>query len=336
MHFRTRFLVLAVLLGVIAPSGAMAAGPVCDAVWRDSGRGRDVPVRIRMPEGTGRAPLIVFSHGLGGSLDGGTLWAQAWADAGFVVIHLQHPGSDRSILQPSEGRRGGRLRMLRQMRQAGGNGEVGGAVRAAMTPEQLEARVRDVKFVLDQVPTHAREGKCALTRIDMSRIGMSGHSFGAHTTQALAGQDFAQTDAATAEPRITASIAFSPSPPRAGSDAEAMANVRKPFFSITGTGDTTPAAAGVSAADRERPFKAMPPGGKYLLVLEGADHADFGGNAGGLRRQGPDKHVRRAVIDTTIAFWRWTLLGDSAARAALDDPAALQASLAPADRLERK
>jgi len=336
MHPRFRLIILAALIGGMAPGAAQAAGPVCDAVWRDIARGRDVPVRIRMPDGSGRAPLILFSHGLGGSLDGGTLWAQAWADAGFIVIHLQHPGSDRSILQSGDGGLGGRLRMLRRMRSGAGGGEIGGALRAAMTPEQLEARVRDVKFVLDQIPSHPREGRCALARADLAHVGMSGHSFGAHTTQALAGQAFAQTTAGTAEPRISASIAFSPSPPSMNSDAQAMANVRKPFFSITGTEDTTPAAAGVSASDRERPFRAMPPGDKYLLVLAGATHADFSGNAGGVRRKGPDEHVQDTVIQSTVAFWRWTLLGDRAGKSMLDDPQALQARLGSGDRLERK
>lgn len=336
MHSRFRSIVLAALIAGMAPGVAQAAGRVCDAVWHDTARGRDVPVRILMPDGTGRAPLILFSHGLGGSLDGGSLWTQAWADAGFIVIHLQHPGSDRSILQTGDGAgRGGRLRAFGRMRN-GGSGGLAGTLRAAMTPEQLEARVRDVKFVLNRISGHGREGRCALAHADFAHVGMSGHSFGAHTTQALAGQAFAQTTASTAEPRITASIAFSPSPPSMGSDTRAMANVRRPFFSITGTADETPAAAGVSAADRERPFRAMPAGDKYLLVLAGANHADFGGNGGGMWRQGPNEHVRKAVTDSTIAFWRWTLLGDRTAKAKLDPPNPLQTSLGAGDRLERR
>lgn len=334
MYFRAPSILLVALLGGMIPTAAPAAGPVCDAVWRDAGRARDVPVRIRMPDGRGRAPLILFSHGLGGSLDGGTLWGQAWADAGFIVVHLQHPGSDRSILRAGDGGRRGRPRLLRRMRGSGG--ETGGALRAAMTPDQLEARVRDVKFVLDQIPNRPREGRCALARVDLAHVGMSGHSFGAHTTQALAGQAFAQTTASTADPRISASIAFSPSPPSIGSDAQATANMRRPFFSITGTEDTSPVAAGVSAADRERPFHAMPPGGKYLLVLAGANHSDLSGGGGMRRRQGPDEHVQQTVIAATIAFWRWTLLGDRAAKSMLDSPNGLQASLGAGDRLQRK
>jgi dienelactone hydrolase len=289
MTIRKYILAAAALLGSTESTNAMAAGPVCDAVWHDAARERDVPVRIRMPDGGGKAPLILFSHGLGGSLDGGTLWGRAWADAGFIVIHLQHPGSDRRLLQSGGGFR---------MRSGAG---VGGALRVAMSPEQLEARVGDVKFVLDQIPVRPAEDRCALTRIDTAHIGMSGHSFGAHTTQALAGQIFAKTTVTAIEPRITASIAFSPSPPRAGLDAQAMANIQKPFFSITGTADTTPAIPDVTAADRVRPFRVV-----------------------------------AAVIDATTAFWRGMLMGGAAATTTLDDPKAIETFLAPGDRLERK
>ena len=275
-----------------------------------------------MPAGAGRAPLILFSHGLGGSLDGGTVWGKAWADAGFVVIHLQHPGSDGSILRGAWGR-------------------FGATLKAAMTGDQLRARVADASFVLDRLTAlerqgRGREGACLLSRIDLGHVGMSGHSFGAHTTQALAGQVFPAMGAAGADRRIAASIAFSPSPPQGGPDAQAMAGIVRPFFSITGTADTTRVLPGVTAADRERPFRAMPPGGKYLLVLKDATHADLGGNPAGMRRPQADARVSRIVIDATTAFWRWTLLGDARAKAALDSPAGIRAELAPGDRLERK
>jgi predicted dienelactone hydrolase len=308
---------LAALLCAAVARPAPAAGPVCEAAWHDAARDRDVPVRIRMPDGVGRAPVILFSHGLAGSLDGGTVWGKAWADAGFVVIHLQHPGSDGGILR-------------------GARGRLGEALKAAMSGEQLRARVGDVGFVFDRLKAGGQEGACALGRIDLTHVGMSGHSFGAHTAQALAGQRFPAMGAMGADPRITAFVALSPSPPQAGSDTMAMAGIVRPFFSITGTADTTRVLPGITAADRERPFRAMPPGGKYLLVLNNATHADFGGNPGGMRRSVPSARVARVVIDATTAFWRWTLLGDPRAKAALDGPGGIQTELAPGDRLERK
>ena len=56
-----------------------------------------MPVRIRIPAGSGKLPVILFSHGLGGSLDAGTIWAHGWAEAGFAVVNVQHRGSDSAI-----------------------------------------------------------------------------------------------------------------------------------------------------------------------------------------------------------------------------------------------
>lgn len=285
-----------------------ASGPVCDAVWRDEGRSREVPVRIRMPAGAGKAPVILFSHGLGGSLDAGMIWAKAWADAGFIVIHLQHPGSDLDGIRAN-------------------------GLRAAMAPEQLIARVGDVRFVIDRVSAHPRQDACDLSRADESRIGMSGHSFGAHTTLAVSGQRFGQ-GSSIADTRVRASIAFSPAPSlRPGvTDAESFGAITIPLFSLTGSLDAVPITP-VTAPDRERPFRAMPPGGKYLLWFDGANHAAFGGQTFSGHGTAPDSHVQPIVIRLTTLFWRWTLLGDTAAKAELDagDPA-----LGPQDRFERR
>ena len=104
----------------------------------------------------------------------------------MAVLHVQHPGSHRDNLR--EGLQ---------------------ALRAAASGEQLLARVGDVAFVLDEAARHARSGgPWAQLRADA--VGVSGHSFGAHTVQALAGQRFAA--GAVDDPRPRAFAAFSPSP----------------------------------------------------------------------------------------------------------------------------
>jgi predicted dienelactone hydrolase len=265
---------------------------------------REVPVRIRIPTGTGAVPLILFSHGLGGSLDGGKDWVEHWAAAGFAVINLQHPGSDRAIIGT-----GGFLK--------------------AMNATQLEARARDVSFVLDRVASKKREGPCDLTRIDLRRIGMSGHSFGAHTTQAIAGQRFPGIN--LADRRVDAAIAFSPAAPANGSADTAFHDIGIPFFSVTGSEDKVIFLPQLTPEQRELPFRSMPPGGKYLLVLKGADHMDMGGPDGEgrnrlmarLRRHSEADRARERqmadiIAQATTDFWRWTLLEDSAAKARLD------------------
>ena len=281
-------ILISTLLVLALPSTARAV-TVCDATWIDPARERAVPVRIRMPDGYGKVPVVLFSHGLGGSLDSGTDWTQAWAEAGIASVTVQHPGSDRGILDTG--------------------------ITTGMSPMQLVARVRDVHFVIDELARRQSEGKCDLARIDLAKLGMSGHSFGAITTQAVSGQHYPLAAMqGSADPRIGAAIAFSPSPPMRGhDDAGAFETIHIPFLSVTGTEDVVPLTPQISAADRQRPFRAMPPGRKYLLVLAGANHMQFNGQDVLRNGMAPDPHVRAVTIAVTTAFWKATLMHDAKA-----------------------
>src|SRR4051795_3366238 len=69
-------------------------------VWHDKKRDRDVPVKIYYPkDATGPVPLIIFSHGLGGSRDGYSYLGNEWASHGYVSAHIQHLGSDTTALK---------------------------------------------------------------------------------------------------------------------------------------------------------------------------------------------------------------------------------------------
>lgn len=138
---------------------------------------------------------------------------------------------------------------------------------------------------------------------------MAGHSFGAATTQAVAGQTFGR-NRSMAEPRIKAAIAFSPSPPQRGSDADAFGKIAIPLLFVTGTLDAGPGdLTRTTPADRLRPFAAVPPGEKYLVVFEGGDHQVFGGR--GIRRPArpEDARIIAATSELTTKFWKRTLLG---------------------------
>src|SRR6185369_7102161 len=66
--------------------------------WHDAKRDRDVPVKIYFPKsGGGRLPVIIFSHGLGGSREGYEYLGRHWASHGYVSVHVQHPGSDDAV-----------------------------------------------------------------------------------------------------------------------------------------------------------------------------------------------------------------------------------------------
>lgn len=303
--------VLLVVAMAVSPQAAWAATTVCDAVWTDPARSRAIPVRVRMPATSSSAPVVMFSHGLGGTLAAGTEWAEAWAEAGIATIHLQHTGSDDTLWKSAAA--GGRL----------------AALRAGASGEQLMARVADVRFVLDEMMRRKGEtmtGGCDLAGLDFTRIAMAGHSFGAVTTQALAGQRFAQ-GRSMADARIKAAIAFSPSPSRQLPDDESFGAIRIPFLSVTGTADFVPMLDRTEAKDRLRPFAAMPVGHKYLLLLNGADHAIFNGHQ--LRRAAlpGDARVKIQVRAASTIFLKAYLQGDPEALRELTQKAGLAGSM---------
>lgn len=296
---------------------------VVDQVWHDEARRRDVPVRLRIPQPRApgeRFPVIVFSHGLGGSVDAGVRWAEYWALAGYIVVHVQHIGSDDSVWDHLSNR----IEALKRLRDAA-------------TANQLIDRAFDVRFVIDELPRHGE-----LRDADLSHIGMSGHSFGALTTQAIAGQKFRARAPLVADDRVRAAIAFSPTV-RNRVDAESQfGEVRIPFMSITGTKDGEVLGFGTAPEERTRPFYAMPASGnKYLVVFKGADHMAFNGGANDraspMRVEGAvavDAHVQRAASALSLAFWDAYLKGNKRAEAWLTTQA--RRVLDPQDRYERR
>jgi predicted dienelactone hydrolase len=280
--------------------------------WRDPRRERELPVRTRWPDGDAPCALIVHSHGLGGNRTGGDVWGQAWQRAGFAVLHLQHPGSDTEVL-----RRGVQ------------------ALRAAASAEQLRARVADMQFAVDEINRRAQQREPGWSRVRLDALGASGHSFGAVTVQALAGQRFPVATPRSAEPRFKAFVAFSPSLGHGLPAGEAFAGVIRPFLAVTGSLDRDALGRGLSGTDRARVYDALPGGQRALLWLERADHMSFAGHGeqplrarvGLLKREAAAANLEalhhERVATLTSLWWRAKLLGDAGAAAALRAPAGL-------------
>ncbi len=269
-----------------------------------------------------RDPVVLWSPGLGGDLNGGAAWATAWVKAGMAVVHLQHPGSGPEVYAdpatPSE----------RHARMV-----------AATAPEQLMARVGDAGFILDELGRRKREGACDLTQLDPGNVAIAGHSMGAWVAQAIAGQRFGG-GFTLADGRFRAALAFSPTA-QPGSDLKAaFGGVVVPFMVITGTADgaaTTADAATRAAAlaARTAAYEGMPrDGSKYLLVVDNAEHMMFAGNSWRARTSATAAHVQAVGQAVTTAF-----LGASL-RADRDDSAALakgfKGLLGPGDRWSSK
>ena len=181
-------------------------------------------------------------------------------------------------------------------------------------PSLAILRQQDVQFAAGQIE---RMAKGALQgRIDAKRMGMEGFSFGAVTTLIAAGQKLPEVEQSLAEPRFRAAFALSPSP-RHGIAAPVLARrdaeeaydaMLMPIFHLTGTGDGTP-TTGTTAEHRQMPFQLINHVDQYLLVLDKAVHATFGG-----RDAGYDAGRHRELIKmAAVVFWRAYLHGDAEA-----------------------
>ena len=312
---------LTLVIGLLLSLTISAAPQVLDIDWKDGARERTLPLRVRVPEGDARAPLVIFSHGLGGSREGGKAWGEQWSANGYVVIHVQHPGSDESLWKgPGEG--APKQRMAR-----------------GATPEQLLGRVDDVRFVIDELTRlQGRSDTPAWAeRVDLSRIAMTGHSFGARTTMALAGERYPGPIKSVADPRISAFIAFSPTVQGVKrSWPERFGSMTRPFLSVTGTLDGDVMGTGSSPKNRAAVFDAQTSADKYRVVFVDADHSVFNGGsvreAAWLNRVTGENHdstsasTAKVIQDKTslitLKYLDAYLKGDVAAKAWLTTEAA--------------
>jgi predicted dienelactone hydrolase len=271
-----------------------------DLTVKDQKRSRDIPIRVYLPNEKNPAPVVLFSHGLGGSREGSAFLGSHWAARGYMAVFLQHPGSDDSVWKDKPP----------AQRMA--------AMRAAADLENFLLRVDDVRAVLDQLDAwNKTTGNPLAGRLDLKRIGMSGHSFGAVTTQAVSGQRFVR-GAAMTDARIKAAVIMSPSGARGGGDQTlAFGGVKIPWMLMTGTKDSAP-IGDADVASRLSVFPALPPGGKYELVLNNAEHSVFTERAlpGDSQPRNPNHH--RSILALTTAFWDAYLRDDTRAKAWLD------------------
>jgi predicted dienelactone hydrolase len=272
-----------------------------DCTVQDTQRGREIPLRIYLPDGKAPAPVVLFSHGLGGSREGNPYLAGHWSARGYVVVFLQHAGSDEAVwkdLPPEQ-----RLAALKK----------------AANLQNTILCFKDVPAVIDCLERWNQSGDSPLAgRLDLKRIGMSGHSFGAVTTQGVSGQRTAFGGALFTDKRIKAALAMSPNCPRNGGDPRQLfGGVTIPWLLMTGTKDTA-LVGDADVASRLAVFPALPPGGKYELVLDGAEHSAFSERAlpGDTQKRNPNHH--RVILALSTAFWDAWLREDAGARAWLD------------------
>ena len=312
-----RFLIpIACLLGVVTM--AHAADPAYDPLAIESspalpapldldvvdeGRERTIPVRVWLPSHDRPAPVILFSHGLGGARDGNAYLGRHWSARGFCVVFLQHAGSDEAVWRD--------LPFAERLP----------ALRKAINLSTTLDRYRDVSAVLDRLEAWNGEAGGPLEgRLDPARVGIAGHSFGAVTAQGVTGQRTADRRTPFTDRRIGAALLMSPSLPRIGDGQSAFGSIAIPWMIMTGTEDDSPVGNATPQSRREV-FSALPPGEKYELVLFQGEHQAFGDRVlpGSKRPRDPNHH--RVVLALSTAFFDAFLRGDAVAQGWLESDA---------------
>lgn len=246
---------------------------------RDSRRNREIPLRIYFPRGGSSAPVIIFSHGLGGSCDNNVYLGIHWAKRGYVVVFVQHPGSDESVWK----------NVAAKDRMA--------AMKGAASVKSYRNRIKDIPEVIDTLTAwNAQPDHALFARFDLDRLGMAGHSFGARTTQAMAGEKLGGGKFSFAEKRVTAALMMSPSGAKFSAPVSVFSGITIPCLFMTGSLDTSP-IGGSSVEDRLGVFPHVG-GAAWQVTFEGAKHSAFG-----QRRGHGEGEFHERILALTTAFW---------------------------------
>jgi pimeloyl-ACP methyl ester carboxylesterase len=280
------------------PSSVTAVAPAYETLefeWTDPLRGRAVPVRLYLPEAIepgANIPLVVFSHGIGGSRRGYSYLGSHFAANGIASLHVQHVGSDRAIWV--------------------GNpfGLIGRLHDAAQEREAID-RALDLRFALDQLLASEHGA-----RVDRTHMVVAGHSYGANTALLVAGARVEREGRTIdySEPRFSAAILISAPPFYGETDpSRILKHVTIPTLHITATEDVIQIPGYYSGADdRVAVYEAIGSRNKTLAVFSGGSHSIFTDRAGtGGAQLNPQ--VKAATRELSLAFIRQVFGGAAGA-----------------------
>ncbi|GAB3974640.1 chlorophyllase [Plantactinospora veratri] len=244
------------------------------------GRGEDLQVRVSAPVTGDELPIIVFSHGFGGSLDSYAPLVDFWTAHGFAVLAPTHLDSRTLNVTPDDPR----------------------------YPEIWRFRVEDLTRVVDELDRIEAGVPGLAGRLDRSRIAVAGHSWGAQTASMVLGARVLDAQGVPGEdlsdPRIKAGVLLA-LPGTGGADLTPFAAEHFSFMNPDFSGMTTPAL--VIAGDKDQSALStrgpewftdgylLSPGPKSLLNLFGAEHS-LGGISGYASTETTDESPERVAL----------------------------------------
>ena len=262
-----------------------------DAAIEDTVQQRNVTFRVMYPDGPGQFPVVVLSHGGFCPPQMYDRITGHWVSHGYIVVEPNHVDSPNNAERPG--------------------------------PQEMEmivhSRVRDASLALDALDDIALKAGIANQVADHGRA-ISGHSFGAGVAMMKTGQNLKPGQAEHWGPaddaRFEAAVYLSA--PGGGEEMvdDAFDGLRAPFMATGGTQDVGRVDPGdLSPGDwRRQVFLRAPPGDKYSVIIEDADHylgglicrADRGGD--------PDPGAVEIIRTMTTAFLDAYLKNDPVAK----------------------
>jgi predicted dienelactone hydrolase len=207
----------------------------------------------------GPYPLLVFSHGYGGSGIGSVFFTAALASRGWIVACPDHHDRFSAVRirtgQVKDFDRRGLMRHAREIAESG--------------PEDRGRylyRLDEIKLALDGILASVPLGKLA----DQSRIAVGGHSFGGFTALGLCGTIRERHD-----PRIKAVLLFSTGAGGYLFRENELRIVQIPLMLLMGEREREQMRGSKNMAElSEKIYKnASPP--KYFAEIKGASHFSF-------------------------------------------------------------
>jgi predicted dienelactone hydrolase len=285
-------------------------GPVT-VTLHDKARNKDLAVAaFYPPKATGKLPVIVFSHGAGGAPMPYAPLMDSWASHGYICLMPVH--ADAGALLPAL-RNGGVWRELNNLLH---------------DPQNGINRVEDMKLVIDSLPEIGKKIPALALLMDLSRVGVGGHSFGAYTAQVMDGAKTTLTATPLADPRPQAFLLLSAQGHgEMGFDTHSWENLKRPTMAMTGSLDR--GLNGQSAEQRLDPYTYAPAGDKYGVFIDGASHFSFSGRAVSTKplqqrlfrmQHQPAKNeteIFDQIAKTSLLFWNAYLKNEAGAKASL-------------------